>query len=39
VTRHEVILSWYDIPVACSLVNAFYLILCCRVQDDDAEGQ
>jgi hypothetical protein len=27
------------IPVACSLVSTFYLIMCCRVQDDDAEGQ
>jgi hypothetical protein len=27
------------IPVDCSLVITFYLILCCCVQDDDAEGQ
>jgi hypothetical protein len=27
------------IPVACSLVITFYLILLCCVQDDDAEGQ
>jgi hypothetical protein len=27
------------IPVASSLVITFNLILCCRVQDDDAEGQ
>jgi hypothetical protein len=27
------------ILIDCSLVSTFYLILCCRVQDDDAEGQ